>query len=88
MEWHSFAMVLTIPTGKEQEWEKLLSRAVPPRSIKCMQRNSTLLLLSVEAEMEFIAIEQANQWLASLCAQGLPPFRVRTNAQPLHEIDG
>ena len=87
MEWHQFAMVLSIPHGHEADWKWLLSAASAPVGIRCTQRSLTVLQFSVEAEMEFLAIEQAEAWLHSLAARGTPPFRLVTNAQPANSID-
>lgn len=87
MEWHQFALTLRIPSGREAEWERLLSSTPSPAGIRCTRRSQTVLLISVEAEMEFLAIERADQWLQSVAAKGTPAFRVGTNAQPAHEID-
>lgn len=86
MQWHHFAFVLTIPAGREEEWETLLSAAIPPKSILCSKQHASLLLMEVEAEVEFLAIDLADQWLQTLAQQADPPFRVGTNAQPAHEI--
>ena len=87
MEWHQFAMVLRIPEGREADWSRLLSRAVSPSNLRCTPRTPTLLIFEVEAEMEFLAIEKAEQWLNYLTTQALPPFKLGTNAQPAHEIE-
>lgn len=87
MEWHQFAFVLTVPAGRESEWDSLLDSAVAPEGILCSKQHATLLMLEVEAEMEFLAIERADLWLQALAQQADPPFRVGTNAQPAHHID-
>ena len=87
LEWHSFAMVLSIPHGRESDWESLLRTASPPTGIQCTRRSATLLLFCVEAEMEFLAIEKAETWLHSLAARATPPFPIGLNPQPTHEID-
>ena len=87
MEWHSFALLLTVPQGREAEWERLLRRTPVPSGMRCAFNDCTRLLVTVEAEMEFLAIEQAEQWVQSLAARALPPFSLGTNAQPENEID-
>ena len=87
MEWHQFAMVLSIPHGRERDWEWLLHNTPPPVEVIFEQRSPTVLLFTVEAEMEFLAIEKAESWLHSLAARGTPSFQVGTNPQPASSID-
>ena len=87
MEWHQFALVLTVPSDRKGEWDSLLDRAVAPNGIRFEKRHATLLILEVQAQMEFMAIERATQWLQTLSEQASPPFHIETNAQPAHEID-
>ncbi len=87
MEWHSFALMVRVPQGRETEWERLLRRSPVPPGIRCTWNDSTRLLLAVEADMEFLAIEKGETWLESIASLASPPFRVGTNAQPAHEID-
>ena len=86
MEWHQFALVITIPAGREAEWDALLERTVAPIGMRCEKRHAALLILEVEAEVEFLAIEKADLWLQTVAERAHPPFRVRTNAQPANEV--
>lgn len=86
MEWHQFALVLSFPSEREAEWDALLEAAVVPDGIFCNKQHAALLLLEVEAEMEFLAIDRASQWLQELATKADPPLCIACNAQPAKEI--
>ena len=86
MDLFDFAMVLDVqPPQADKQFERAVRMARPLPGMRVTVRSECLLLFTVEAEMEFLAIEKAEQWLQSI-AKANPPIKVNTNPQPSHEV--
>lgn len=80
-EIQEFAMVISLPRERLGEWERILRHAQPPHGIHCQVRGPLLLMIQVEADLQFEAIERAEKWLRYLGHTALPPFEVQCNPQ-------
>ena len=84
---HEFAIVLgAAPEARREEWAPWVRAARPEPGMRMTVRTPSLLVFLVEVDAEFLAIGRADAWLQSLAAAARPPFTIRTNTQPAHEV--
>jgi hypothetical protein len=86
-DYHDFAMLVRVePTNRLGEWEQALLSASVPDGMSVAVRKPTLVMFGICADIEFMAIEQAMDWLNGIAGQLDPPVTLRFNAQPSHEV--
>jgi hypothetical protein len=86
-DYHDFAMVLRIePSNRLSEWEQAILAAEAPEGMSVQVRKPTLVMFGVKADVEFLAIEMAMDWLNNVAACLNPPVTIRCNAQPSEEV--
>jgi hypothetical protein len=86
-DYHDFAMLLRVePANRLSEWEQALLTAAVPEEMSITVRKPTLVMFGVKADIEFMAIDKAMEWLNSVAAEMEPPITLRFNAQPSHEV--
>lgn len=84
---HTFALCLDVtPPAREAEWGQILRKARPTPGMQVSIRTPTTVLFTIEAEMEFMAIDQAMRWVQSVADAAKPPVGLVMNAQPAHEV--
>jgi hypothetical protein len=85
---HPFAMILDVtPAEKADAFAETVRAARPEEGIKVEVRTPSLFMFQVTAEVEFLAIDQAMEWLKGLAAKSEPPVTLNLNAQPAHEVE-
>ena len=77
-----FAMLIDLPDAREREWDRAIRHAPIPHGITCAVRTPRLLILTVQSDTEFEAIEKAERWLRYVAQSALPPIPLNLNPQP------
>jgi hypothetical protein len=86
-EYHDFALLISVsPENRIEEWGRLLERAAPDNNMSVSIRKPTLVLFAVKAEVEFQAIERAEDWLKGIANEMRPEVTLAFNAQPTDEM--
>lgn len=79
-------MVISVPTGRDNDWARAIQAARPPAGISCQVRSPMLLLITVRADTEFEGIDKASRWLNYVGQNVLPPVSLNLNPQPSSEV--
>jgi hypothetical protein len=86
-DYHDFAMLVRVePSNRLTDWEQALLAAPIPEGMSITIRKPTLVMFGICADIEFMAIEQAMDWLNGIAGQMEPPVKLGFNAQPSHEV--
>lgn len=86
-DYHDFALLISVqPENRLEEWGRLLQETVPGNNMSVTIHKPTLVLFAVKAEVEFVAIERAQDWLNGIANQMDPMVTLSFNAQPTDEM--
>jgi hypothetical protein len=86
-DYHDFAMLVRVePSNRLTDWEQALLGTPIPEGMSITIRKPTLVMFGIRADIEFMAIEQAMDWLNGIAGQMEPPIKLGFNAQPSHEV--
>ncbi|GAB4468397.1 MAG: hypothetical protein OHK0029_40760 [Armatimonadaceae bacterium] len=85
--YHDFAMLIKVtPEDRLDAWEAALQAAEPEPDMSVNIRKATLVMFAIKADVEFLALDRATEWLNGIAATLDPPVTLAFNAQPSEEV--